>query len=97
MKLTTHSVAVPPLTDVEQMMGLYKALFDMLGLPNAMPFPVCSEFTHPIEESQQRLMTDFYNTKIIVQQLMRDRISVKLDDCRVNTNMATFVFSYQES
>jgi len=84
------------MTDVEQMMGAYRALFDMLGLPNAMPFPYVDQFTHPIEDEQKKLMTDFYNTKIIVEQLMRDRISVKLDDCRVNSAVATFVFSYQE-
>lgn len=97
MKLITHSVKVPPLTDVEQMLGCYRALFDMLGIPNSMPFPLGSGFTHPVEAENQKMMTDFYNTKIVVDQLKRDRINVKLHDCRVNTIVATFIFSYEES
>lgn len=97
MKQITHSVQIPPLTDVEQLLGCYRALFDMLGLPNSMPFPLGSGFTHPVEAENTKLMTAFYNTKIVVEQLMRDRISVKLADCRVNQIMVTFIFSYQES
>lgn len=97
MKQITHNVRIPPLTDIEQMMGCYRALFSMLGLPNAMPFPMGSGFTHPVEAEQSKMMTDFYNTKIVVEQLMRDRISVKLADCRVGESVAVFIFTYEES
>lgn len=97
MKLTSHSVAVPPLTDIQEMMGAYKGLFDMLNLPNTMPFAASSGFTHPIPEENEKLTGEFFNAMMTVKQLMIDRISVKLHDTRINSHMITFVFSYEES
>lgn len=99
MKLFSHTVAIPPLTDMAEMMGGYKALFLTLGIGKAeeMAFPIAGGFTHPIPEENQRLTNDFFNTSRLLQQLVRDKVNVHLRDMRSNMTSVTFMFGYNEA
>lgn len=92
----THSVHVPPLTDVQEMLGAYRGLFEALGIPNDMPFPISQGFTHPIEAENTKLTSAFFNTMTIMKQLTIDKVNVQLDSTRVTGESVLFVFSYNE-
>ncbi|MNM27101.1 hypothetical protein D3C81_375850 [compost metagenome] len=99
MKLFSHMVTIPPLTDVQEMLGSYKALFITIGIGKAeeMAFPVAGGFTHPIPEENQRLTNDFFNTSRVLQQLVRDKVNVHLSGTRVQGVTVTFMFGYNEA
>lgn len=98
MKILTHNVQVPPLTDQQEMLGAYRTLFDSLCVPHTMPFEANPNgFSHPIEAENAKLSNDFFNTMMVVRQLLIDRINVQLTNVRVSSSMVTFVFSYEES
>lgn len=99
MKLLTHVVAVPPLTNVEEMLGAYKTLMQTIGIGDVdqMPFPPSAGFTHPIPEENQKLTNDFFNTSRVLQQLVRDKVFVHLRDTRVSMTTVTFIFGYDEA
>jgi len=96
-KTATHSVSLPPLTDVQEMLGNYKALFDTLGCPNAMPFVAQSGFTHPIPEENEKLTNEFFVTMMTIKQLMTSKVNVILIDTRVTGSTVMFVFSFREA
>lgn len=99
MKLLTHVVAVPPLTDTQEMLGAYKSLMMTIGIKGAeqMPHPLSSGFTHPIPEENQKLTNEFFNTNRVLQQLVRDKVNVHLRDTRVSMTTVTFIYGYDEA
>lgn len=96
LKTTTHNVRIPPLTDVEQLIGGYKSLFNALGIPNEIPMPAVEGFTHPIPAENEKLTADFFTSMMAFKQLKIDKVNVKLVNTRINAAMLVFVFTYEE-
>jgi len=84
---------------VAELLGMYRALFESMhiGLPPGFPFVVAGTFSHPIEEANQMLTSEFMETSRILQQLCRDKVNVQLVDARVNPSIVNFIFSYKEA
>lgn len=97
MKSATHTIGVPPLTNIEEMLANYKGLFNALGIPNQIPFEAQSGFSHPIPEENSKLTNDFFVTMMTVKQLTIDKVNVSLVDARVSQQTVTFVFHFQEA
>lgn len=90
----THVVTVPHLTDVPQFLGAYKNLLNTLGISNEIPFEASQGFTHPIEESQNKLTQDFMQSMIILKHKSEASGPVICDDVRIGNTTITFVFSH---
>ena len=95
-KIFTHSVAVPVLTDVPEMLGAYLSLFQQIGINASMPFEPQACFTHPVEHENQKLLNDFFTTMNLLSIKNLNHGLLTLDDTRVQNTQVTFVFSYNE-
>lgn len=99
-KTFTHVVQVPPNTDVPQMAGAYRSLFNAVELKNTEMLDIFPDnpqgFTHPIPECQEKLKHDFMQTMQLLQASVLDYGTVYLENATFNQNSAVFVFYYME-
>lgn len=99
VKIVTHSVYVPPNTDMEAMGGAYRALFSSLGVQNTdiIPFPEnTTGVSHPIEECLKKMTSEFMGTMGIVQGLVLEHGTLNFENMTFNGQTATFSFNYTE-
>jgi hypothetical protein len=96
MKTFSHTVYIPPLTDQEQMGGVYKALFNSLGIKNDIPFPEVGAFTHPIEEENQKMTAEYMQTMQLLQTSTLVHGGLELASMRFQATVLLFTFSYKE-
>lgn len=98
-KTFTHSVRVPPMTDVPEMVGAYRSLFETQQIDcsclGMMFMPNPNGFTHPIETENQILVADFMNTMSLIQSAVYSYGKVKLTNVRAVSSSLTFVFDYE--
>lgn len=95
----SHSVRVPLNTDMPEMIGAYRALFesqqiDCSSLGGMFP-PNPNGFTHPIETENQVLLADFMQTMPLIQSAVYSYGKVTLTNVRSTSSSITFLFSYE--
>ena len=96
LKYFSHSVAIPQLTDVPEMLGAYLSLFTQIGIIASMPFEPQACFTHPIEHENQRMTNEFFQAMNILSVMNLNKGTLTLADTRVQNTQVTFFFSYNE-
>ena len=94
----SHSVSVPPLTDVPEMLGAYGTLFQSLGISFAQqfPFPLSTGFTHPIPEENKKLTNEFFMTSMQLKSAQDMNGPLSFVNASVSSSMVTFIFQYNE-
>jgi hypothetical protein len=95
-KTFSHSVSIPPLTDVEQFMGAYGSLFTQLNIAHSMPFPPATGFTHPDEETNKTMTMEFFEAMRQLKDSVAMYGSISLNNAIVGSSMVTFIFQYKE-
>lgn len=96
-KTITHTVMLPPNTDVPQFIGVHRNLMDSMQIPHTLDFFDSTEaFTHPIEECQKQLTTGFFEFFRQLQDLKNLYGSVQCTNATVGNSTVTFVFTYQD-
>lgn len=95
-KKFTHSIALPPNTDVQELLGSYKGLFGVLGIQNNFPFISTEGFTHPIKECNDKLTQEFMSSMTLLKTQSESRGPISCEDARIGNSQVTFVFSYTE-
>lgn len=96
-KFFSHTVRVPPLTDVREMVSQYHSLFSSMGIPVDNCFPPSTQgFTHPIPEENQKLTMEFFGTMNILKSVMMQFKTFALRTTRVQNTTVTFIFEYLE-
>lgn len=98
IKVQTHNVRIPPVTDTAQLLGIYGALFGALGIgmPSDYPFAPVAGFTHPIAEENAKMTKDFMGTKTLLESLRARYINVHLIEARVANSMVVFKIGFEE-
>lgn len=95
----SHMVRVPIMTDVPQMIGAYRTLFESCGVNcSALGtyFPASVGFTHPIETENQKLLADFMQTMPLIETAMLSYGSIQLINVRTTESTVNFIFQYKE-
>lgn len=88
-----HTVHLPPLTDVKEMIGMYINLFDALGLKHQHDIGgSVTQFQHPIPEENAKLVRDYFNTQVILSSKLQ-QTSLTLLEIRIVRNTVVFLFS----
>lgn len=97
IKTITHTIALPPNTDVVQFLGVYRNLMESMQVPHNMDtFDSVDGFTHPIEECQKQLTTAFFEFFRQLQDLKNIYGSVQCINATVGNSTVTFIFTYQD-
>lgn len=93
MKTFTHSVRIPALTDVPEMLGAYHTLFKVIGVNMGdLIFPPKEGFTHPIPQENEKMTSEFMGTMQVIQDTLAEHRFLKLINSRVQNTRVTFVF-----
>lgn len=100
-KTFTHILQVPPNTDIPQMAAIYRLLLnacEVKGTEMLDIFPEIDskEFSHPIEECNNKLKHDFMQTMQLVQSSVLEHGTLYLENITFNALTAIFVFYYME-
>lgn len=91
-QILTHTISIPPLTDITELMAVYNNLFLTLGVKNNLgTTDIATKFTHPVPESNAKLLVDFTNTMGVLTSAVREA-SVTITNARVTPTALTFVF-----
>lgn len=97
MKFLTHSVRVPPLTDVTEMVACYHTLMSIQGvIVGELVFEPKSEFTHPIESEKVKMVAEFMGTMSILTSSIHLYGTLTLTQTLVQSSQLFFTFSYNE-
>lgn len=96
MKTFSHNVPVPPLTDIQELLGMYQGLFNALGISHNMNFPLVEKFAHPIKSENDKLTKDFFNTMITLKQVLLNKVNVQVTNIVANSAMLTILINYKE-
>jgi hypothetical protein len=95
-KTITHTVTLPPNTDVPQFIGVHRNLMESMQIPHQLSFfDSVQSFTHPIPECQKQLTTAFFEFFRQLQDLKSLYGSVMCTNATVGNSTVTFVFTYQ--
>lgn len=85
------------MTDVAEMLGAYHTLFSALQVDvGDLVFQPQSGFTHPIEEENRKMTSEFMGTMTIIQGAVANHHGIKLVNSRVQNTQVTFLFEYNE-
>lgn len=96
-KTITHTVMLPPNTDVPQFIGVHRNLMESMEVPHALDFfESFGAFTHPIPECQEQLKVSFFEFFRQLQDLKNLYGSVQCTNATVGNSTVTFVFTYQD-
>lgn len=97
-KKQTYVVHIPPVTDVQMLMGNYGTLLGAWGIQHTIPYMGDGQMTHPIPESQQILLDEFMQMNQTLSNLNLHYEQITLTDLIVSATgkTATFVFSLVE-
>lgn len=96
-KCFTHTVRIPQLTDVRELVSQYHSLFSSLGVVVVDPFPASTQgFTHPIPEENERLTKEFFETMNVLSSMMMQVSNLTLQNSRIQNSTVTFVFVCNE-
>lgn len=90
----TLPITIPVLTNVEELLGVYAALFDAMGIPQNIPCPPAEGFTHPIESENLNLKMTFMQVMQQLQASKGDYMNLRLVNCNTTQTSVTFVFQY---
>jgi len=99
VKVITHNIQVPPNTDMQELGGAYKALFETLGVKNTdiIPFPsTVGGVTHPIEECLKKMTSEYMATMSLIQGLVMEHGTLNFENMTFNGMTAVFAFNYTE-
>lgn len=97
MVIKTFNVTIPPLTDVNEMMGTYANLFTARNVKHNMLFPVRGQFTHPIPSAATILLNDFMLVSNDLNRLSLEYKNLVVTDARVTNKVAIFVIQMEET
>lgn len=95
----THVVQLPPNTDVQEMLGAYKNLFEIQQVDTTLLklFPNNAQgFSHPIPECNKILTDDFLATMQNIEASKLEHGTIYLENFTVNANSVVFIFFYLE-
>lgn len=96
-KFFTHTVRIPPLTDVRELISQYHSLFSTMGIPVADAFPPSTlGFSHPIPEENEKLKNEFFGTMSMLQGTLMQFKTLAVKNTRVQNTTVTFVFECNE-
>lgn len=99
VKVITHNIQVPPNTDMQELGGAYKSLFETMGVKNTdmIPFPSnTGGVTHPIEECLNLMTSEYMATMSLVQGLVLEHGVLNFENMTFNGRTAVFAFNYTE-
>lgn len=92
----THTISLPPMTDVQELLGQYLALFSTLGVVVTTTFVPSVGFSHPIPEENEKLTRQFFDTMNTFKSLMFNVSKITLTNSRVQNTTVTFVFDVEQ-
>lgn len=97
-KKQTYVIHIPPVTDVQMLMGNYGSLLGAWGIAHTIPYLGNGQMTHPIPESQQTLLDEFMHMNQTLSNLNLYYDQIQLTDLIISASgkNATFVFSMVE-
>ena len=88
-----HTIHLPPLTDIKEMVAMYINLFDALNLKHNHDVGLSvSKFQHPIPEENAKLVRDYFNTQVMLSSKLQ-QTSLTLLEIRIVRNTVVFLFS----
>lgn len=92
-RIITHSIHVPPVTDVKELMEAYNNLFLSMEIKNQINIAPggATNFTHPVPESQAMLLKGYSSTYFALNSVSKDE-TITLINVRVTSSMITFIF-----
>lgn len=93
MAMITRTISIPPATDIENLIGIYRTLLDALLIEHNIPIPPCNDLQHPIPESEALLRSDFNEMLHLLRNTKADNPTLSLTSMKVGGNHMTLIFN----